>query len=107
MRNPDPDETEDGSSFLFYRFISPELKAHLGDRVLLHYETVKEWKKGPRLDFNHNLYRHYIFEACEHALNSGMLPAHAMLPVALLLSKDEEFYLQLYARAQHLCNSGS
>src|SRR5688572_17450208 len=90
------------SRFYFARHITPQLKRFLAQRILWHYEAGKKRKKGSRFQFDLDLYRDLLLEACREAERLEVIPANTRLEVAIILGSDETFYNELVARSEKL-----
>ncbi len=90
------------SRFYFINFITPQLRSFLAQRILWLYEAGKKWKMGRRFQFDLDLYREYLFEACREAERLDLIPANSRLEVAIILGSDEQFFREVYARSENL-----
>jgi hypothetical protein len=96
-------ENNDGESrFYFANFITPPLKTFLSQRILWLYEAEKKRKVGQRFQFDLNLYREYLFEACREAERLDLIPPNSRLEVAIIMGSDEQFYQEVHSKSEKL-----
>ncbi|MES2625098.1 MAG: hypothetical protein V4628_07460 [Pseudomonadota bacterium] len=90
------------SRFYYSRLITGELRTCIAGKILSQYQERKKWKEGRRLQFDMDLYRDYLFDACRSAECERLIPEDARFEVALILGSDEKFYEELFTRSETL-----
>jgi hypothetical protein len=90
------------SRYHFASQITPQLKEFLAQRMLWHYEAGKRRKTGQRFQFDLDLFRDFLLEACREAEGLDLIPANTRLEVAIILGSDQGFYNEMFARSEKL-----
>jgi hypothetical protein len=90
------------SRFYFINFITPQLKNFLAQRIVWLCEAGRKQTMGQRFQFDLNLYREYLVEACREAERLDLIPANSRLEVAIIMGSDEQFYRKVHSISEKL-----